>query len=314
MTGALSSPYLLIAFIFNELVVNSAWSNVIVSARESHIIDWIRSATLGSSDDPVVRGVVSTKLDVYHEDTNLVDVYMMNPMEVEEWHFVHNTYITSRSDASSISLSDHNEGNQQEQSSLWIIDSLDPFRAIIKPEIMRSRNHSRELTDLLLSYEQGVFLFESKSLSTFSRNELPSREKLTRNLIKAVKKATRQLSGGIRGIQAGHAVVDRHGSSLIIEREFPMHAIVLVPDLLLLSEAGQYGGEFLREFFKKTGCLLQILDLKELFNMVQAAQILERHSTISSRMMCFDAHLVRRFKLALKERTPSFQFLLRVEH
>lgn len=256
---------------------------------------------------------MTKKLNLYAEDIDCAGACVTVSIKIEGWDTVNNTYITTRSDASLISFSDPDEGAQQEQTALWLIDSLEPFRAIINPTLVQFGKNNRELTDLLLSYPLGVFLFESKSLSIFGREKLPERKKLSRNLIKDIRKARRQLKGGIRALQRGGTVVDQHGKPVIVERNFPMHAIILVPDLFLLEKSPQYGGGFLKEFFGETGCLLQILDLKELFRMVQAAQILEYHANDATRMMCFDAHLVKRFQAAVDHSNPCFQFLLRLE-
>ena len=300
-------------FTFNELIISTTWTTAIVSDCNRKIIDWISSAALGNSEDQKIRNIMSRKLDLLAEDSNCPDVCAIDPIQIEGWAIVNNTYITTRSHASSISFSDPNEGAQQEQTALWLIDSLEPFRAIVNPKLVQFGRSNRELTDLLLSYPLGAFLFESKSLSIFSREKLPERKKLSRNLSKEVKKAARQLKGGIRALREGGSVIDQHGKSVNVERKFPMHAIILVPDLLLLEKAPQFGRGFLEQFLSETGCLLQILDLKELFRMVQAAQILESHTNSVTRMMCFDAHMVERFQAAKNCYNPCFQFLLHLE-
>jgi hypothetical protein len=53
----------------------------------------------------------------------------------------------------------------------------------------------RELSDLLLTHEFGCFLIESKALAIFGRAEVPDRQALKRGVVKAVKKAVKQLTG-----------------------------------------------------------------------------------------------------------------------
>lgn len=194
---------------------------------------------------------------------------------------------------------------------MWLIDALKPEGAVKNP-IVHHETKSRELADLLLSYSFGSFLFESKALSVLLQDELPTRKKLTKTLIKQITKAERQLRGGIRSLKRNCLITDEDGTELEVEREQPIHAIILVPDLLLLSDAKQFGGEFLRKFTGNTSSFLQILDLAELLRMVQAAEIMEREGSIVTRMMCFDSHLFQRFEVAVKQETPNFGFLLRI--
>ena len=193
-----------------------------------------------------------------------------------------------------------------------MIDQLRPEGAVKSP-IVHQKTKTRELCDLILSHPYGAFLFESKALSILSRQHLPHRKKLASDLTKHILKAERQLSGSLRNLKKNCRVTDRDGVDLVIERQAPAHAIIVVPDLMLLDDANNIGGRFLKEFVRKTGCFLQILDLAELLRMVQAAEMLEQQGNRVSRMMCFDAHLTERFKRVIDLETPNFGFLLRID-
>lgn len=309
---ALVSTSHFFVFLFNELAVNVSWATTKVICCETSAKELISRAKLGSSNSPSLRNSVATKLDTYLEDSSLDDAYTFKPLQIEGWNKLQNHYISKRTTKSLISLFEPDEGNQQEEAAYWLIDELDPAGAAKNPTVHLDSG-ARELCDLVLSHSFGCFLFESKSLSIISRKELPSRDKLTRNLAKHVLKAEQQLSGAIRSLRKGCCVTDRAGNKLVIERNAPAHGIILVPDLSLLAKESQFGGDFLRKFMKQTGCFLQILDLKELLRMVQAAEMLKKHGETITKLMCFDAHLISRFEFAIEQRTANCEFLLRIE-
>jgi hypothetical protein len=76
----------------------------------------------------------------------------------------------------------------------------------------------RELTDILLSYEHGSILIESKTLTILQRSSLPGRTKLAHDVSHHVKKAINQLRGGIRRLKDGTSVTSKAGVQLSVER------------------------------------------------------------------------------------------------
>ena len=309
---ALVSTSQFFVFLFNELAVNVSWATTKVNCCEISASELIRRAKLGSSNCSSLRNSVAIKLDAYLKDSSLDHAYTFKSLQIEEWNRLQNHYISKRTTNSLISLFEADEGNQQEEAAYWLIDELDPAGAAKNPTVYLDSG-ARELCDLVLSHSFGCFLFESKSLSIISRNELPSRNKLARNLTKHVLKAEQQLSGAIRSLRKGYRVTDEAGNNIVVERNTPAHAIILVPDLSLLTKESQFDGDFLRKFMKQTGCFLQLLDLKELLRMVQAAEILKKHGETVTKLMCFDAHLINRFEFAIEQDTADCEFLLRIE-
>lgn len=144
-----------------------------------------------------------------------------------------------------------------------------------------------------------------------TRDNLPYRDKLTSDLVKHVSKARNQLAGGIKNLRRGLLVTDSAGTHLEIEREKPVHAIILVPDLSLLQDASEFGTEFIYEFMRATGGYLHILDPAELLRVVQAAGMIARDSDTLSEMMAFDWYLMERAKRAVRNTTPYFAVLFR---
>lgn len=297
-------------FLYNELAVNVAQSEITVCQRQADVGQWVQQSILGRSEDRSVREEMSAKLDAYRGGYHREDMCILPPVKVKPWEEIRNTYVTNRISHSSISAFEPDEGGQQEEAALWLIDQLQPQGAAKNP-IVHQETKSRELCDLMLSHSYGAFLFESKALSILSRKHLPTRKKLATHLSKHVLKAEKQLAGGLRSLRRNCRITDSMGRDLVVERQALAHAITVVPDLMLLSDANSIGGGFLKNFVSKTGCFLQILDLKELLRMVQAAEMLQEQGTTVSRMMCFDAQLTERFKCAIDHETPDFGFLLR---
>ena len=299
------------AFLYNELAINIAQTEIVAQSDNNKISHWINQANLAPEGHHCLSDSVSAKLDAFLKGAIHDDLHGLKAIRVFEWTEIHSSYITNRLKVSNVSAFSREEGDQQEEVVLWLIDELIPEGAIKNPTV-HHETKSRELADLLLSYGFGSFLFESKTLSVLSRATLPTREKLTTALVGHITKAERQLRGGIRSLKRNCRITNEEGEELEVDRAAPMHAIILVPDLSLLFDAKQFGGKFLRKFYEKTGCSLQILDLTELLRMVQAAAILERRGKVVTRMMCFDAHLFERFKCAINQETPDFGFLLRM--
>ena len=241
-----------VVFLYNELVVNVAWTTATKTSSEEKVIEWIDSASLGDSQDSLLRNSMLATLDDYLKNNFLRDVHGFNAIQTEEWKEIRNHYITNRAGNSLLSVFESNEGNQQEEAILWLVDQLSP-RGVLKNPTVHLSSDQRELCDLLLTHPYGSILFESKVLSILTRKELPSREKLTRDLSKHIIKAEKQLSGAIRSIKRNYRITDEMGADVDVERDAPPHAIILVPDLSLLAKEEQLGSIFLENFLKRSG-------------------------------------------------------------
>ena len=298
-----------VAFLFNELLVNVAWTEFNARPARDEVVHWIDHANLYMEGDDQLRNIVRPRIDAYTAGNERDDICEIESTRMDAWTEIRSTYVTNRMKGSDVSAFEEVEGGQQEEAGLWLIDSLDIDGAWKNP-IVHHDKKSRELSDLLLCHSHGSVLIESKTLSVLSRDRLPTRKHMSRALGKHVAKAERQLRGAIRSIKRDYCIRDETGREITVEREAGVHAIVLVPDLALLADTRRFGGKFLRQFSENSDGFLQILDLVELFRMVQAAEILEYRGETGTRMMCFEARLRERFEVALKRETPCFGFLL----
>lgn len=303
----------LVAFLFNELAVNVAWNNLPETEPSDRLLDWVASAALGRVDHSAIRTTVGPLIDRFHESGASGDEWLvLNVGGKSDWKPVQNHFITAGASSSLIDLFDGDEGNQQEQLGVWLTDNLQPNGVYHSPQIPKGGG-TRELTDILLSYEFGSTLIESKTLSVLARERLPDRAKLKRDVSAHIGKAFGQLRGAIRSLKSGVTVKSTRGDSLSVEREHPAHAIVLIPDLDLVEDHASYGLDFMQDFMGATGGFAHILDISELLRIVQAAELIAARGKITTPMMAFDYYLMERAKKAAAAGTLCIEVLLRFE-
>lgn len=299
-------------FLFNELALNVSCATV----RCDFPVDlsgWLSGAVRGSFDYSEVTKRVDDLIDRIINGVALMDeVQSVSLKLVEGWRSVPNHFITSHGSDCPIDLYSPDEGEQQEQLAVWLTDNLHARGVHHSPQIPKGNGH-RELTDILISNEDGAVLIESKSISIFSREILPDRTKLTKDVTKHLDKAIRQLRGSIRELKGGSSVTTCSGFPIDVERIKPMHAIVLIPEFSLIDNQERYGPEFIAGFMKSTGGFIHVLDVAELLRVVQAAEMLSARSANITILMAFDYYLMERFKRALEAGTLCIQVLLKMQ-
>jgi hypothetical protein len=300
-------------FLFNEVAANVASAAIAIDFAGADVMALVQGATTGRVDHNTVKVGASVLLDRVHSATKSdSELIIANIPGTTDWKQLRNVLITNRASSSLIDLFDTDEGNQQEQIGIWLTDNLHPTGTYHRPQIPK-RKQTRELTDILLSYENGSFLIESKALSIFVRERLPDRAKLASDVTKHLAKAVSQLRGGIRKLKDGVSVATAAGDPIKVERANPMHAIVLIPDLDLIEDREEYGVPFIADFMKASGGFLHLLDTAELLRMVQAAEMIAARSTKITPMMAFDFYLMERAQKAIEAGTLCFEMLLRIK-
>ena len=295
-------------YLYNELAINVAWGSA--SLRNSIVLGDKTSIVLHPNQIPTFADEVNATLERLKSGGPAASACAFGLVKIAEWHPIKSTLITQNMTASTLNLFDKDEGGQQEQAAVWLLDTLG-FAEAIRSPVVDEPSAPRELTDILLNYEHGPFLFESKSLTILSRPRLPDRPKLTGDIVKHVRKAVGQLGGGLKNIRAGLKVTDRSGSEIDISPNLTAHGIVLVPDLSLLDDVDELGKSLLNDFKSRWNSFLHILDPAELLRVVQAAEMIESKGTKVTRLMCFDYYLQQRYGAATQQQTAHFSFLLR---
>jgi hypothetical protein len=298
-------------YLFNELAVNVAWGEAIINLRDSALFPLLRNATI-CSESGCYDSEVGEIFDAIHRgELGSPKAFVFEVDKGPKWYEIKSTYITNSISVSELSIFAEDEGAQQEVLALWLVDTLLPSGAVKSPQI-HGAGGVRELSDLLLTHQFGCFLLESKVLSILERGVLPDRAKLKRNVLGKLKKAINQLTGGCKNLQRGYKVTDLRGKEIVIERQQPVHAIVLVPDLSLLGDSTEFGGESIKRFAGETSSFLHILDPSELLRMVQSAVKISSLGKTTTPMMAFDYYMVERLKRAVKLDTANFGMLLRI--
>ena len=203
------------------------------------------------------------------------------------------------------------EGSHQEQIALWLIDNLVPNGVYYSPQIPNG-DKKREFTDLLLTYENGVFLFESKSLSILAREQLPNREQLIKDNNKHIEKAIKQLKGAIRYLRTGGQILTKQGEEIIIDKEKTAHCIIIISDLSLTPDINLININSIKDFSNYTNAYLHLVDLCELKRIVQASTILKKECKNLSLIQIFDFYLRERFKIAKENGNLNINILLSI--
>lgn len=300
-------------FLFNELAINVAGAEMQIEVADIRLGSLAAYARLGKFD----HASVSAKVDEIFtrlRDSKVPDPTMLliDLPAVPAWSPVRNSLISTSSGISEMDLFDVDEGRQQEKLVIWLADNLRPNSIIDQPQIMKG-GRLREMTDVLLSYSGGTFIFESKALKLLNRPELPNRTKLSKNVLASIKKGFDQLKGAARQIREGTTIYDLDGREHEVERTQPIHAVILVPDLHLLPQ--KFGIEMMVEFVRATRGYLHLLDPSELLRVVQIAEELVRRSesqTITP-MMALDSRFIERAETCLKARSLNVEIITRFE-
>lgn len=302
-----------VVFLFNELAVNVAWGEVQFDLSAPAPKQLLSSVELGEIPEAsVVQDEVHEVLDALRNGTfDSASGVLLDWVDVPEWHPIYTHYITNQAQRGFISIFDNNEGHQQEELAHWLTDNLDPAGSYRNPQV-HEEGGVRELCDLLLSHQYGAFLIESKTLAIMLRPELPRRDKLASQLRRHhLPEAIRQITGTVKNIRRGLRITDSRGGEIQVEREALPHVIVLVPDLSLLHDATEFGGEFFKQQSLACNAFFHILDPGQLLRIVQAATMLAEQAETVSPLMAFDHLLIERAQRAWKLETPDFDVIHR---
>lgn len=300
-------------FLFNELAINVAWAEMQVNATGSRLGSLAAYAGLGQVDHKVMSATVDEIFVLLrHGEVTEPTMLLVDLPAVEDWNSVRNSLITSQSSVSEVDLFDLDEGRQQEKLVIWLADNLHPDVIIDQPQIVKG-GRLRELTDILLSYSGGTFIFESKALKLLNRPELPDRVKLSKNVLASIKKGFNQLKGAARQIRDEATILDLEGREQEVERTQPIHAIILVPDLRLLPP--KFGFDMMVEFLKATHGYLHILDPSELLRIVQITEQLVRRSESQTLapMMALDSRFIERAATCIDAKSLNVEIITRFE-
>ena len=297
-------------FLFNELCVNIAWKSIEI--KESYELFKL---VFDCSIEPIKQDEFQKKVykllceEHLEQENKFIELNIDNS---NRWKFIHSTYISNQINQSSINLNEDIEGNHQEELLLWLIDNIHPKGAFHSPQI-NTKSGKRELTDLLLTYNNGCFLFESKALSILCRDSLPNQADLTNDTGKHIEKAIKQLKGAVRQLKFGTSIYSTSGNEISVEREKPAHCLIVVSELMLVPKTNIIGLEVMKNFMVSTQAYIHLVDPSELMRIVQAADIISSSSSKVSKIEAFDFYLLERAKMAMEKETLNIGVVLKME-
>ncbi|WP_295623205.1 hypothetical protein [uncultured Nitrosomonas sp.] len=261
-------------FLFNELDVNVAWSNVMLAEADAQKI----REFLSSSNFYIgpFNKAASYALDCFCYSTDrtqgangvaLID-FTEVPVTFEKWHANHISFI-GVNDKQTVKINDPNEGVVLERATWASLESVFPLTLHMSPQI-KVGEKDRELTDVLAFHEYGSFLIEAKDLSILQSSIFREQTRRTKGVQKQTKKAITQLVGAAKAAKRGDSITDKDGKSLSINLEQPFHCIVLLSELMYDGD-WQEVEQQLMQAMVDTGDFFHVLDLQELITILKCS-------------------------------------------
>ncbi|MYR07772.1 hypothetical protein GTV32_16330 [Gordonia sp. SID5947] len=297
-------------YLFNELVVNVAQAKLSITRIWGEPPMVFDRCTIGTVDQFHLSEEIAEHLSAFDEGDRSSDLAVFDGAGSGDWSSPTIYLYGNQSASNPLSISSTDEGGQQEALCGWLLDNLLPTGAISNPTVVRG-DESRELTDVMLTYEYGVVLIESKGLNILDKPTLPAISRLRRSTAKHVEKASRQLVGAVKQLRLGSSVRDSARVPVEIERPDTPHAIILVPDLFLLAGNSDYDAGYFVRMTQEINGFFHMLDPEELFSIVRAANRLVARRPEITRMMAFDFYLMERAKQSLTTSNPAFRVIFR---
>jgi hypothetical protein len=163
-------------------------------------------------------------------------------------------------------IADKDEGGGLEQSVWHLFEGLFQHRIYRSPQLVKM-NKIRELTDILATSDNGVFLIESKVRAVLNTSKDQSASRRAKNIETQIKKALRQLAGAVKSIQQGLQIVTRDGQEIEINRELLPHAIVLLSEMYPAIDSKTITIELFKTQIESKA-MFHILDLRDLAMLV----------------------------------------------
>lgn len=293
-------------FLFNETCASCAWTTAKIDIDQS-VVSMMKSTAFVDLDPIQYQDEVLEKLECLHKNTK--DIIETDVLPNMKWKTTQNHFIQNGQKHTTLNLLVDNEGTYQEQLAQTLLGDLSPQGAYLNTQLHDAKGN-KEFTDVVLTYEYGTILLESKSLSILQRDKLPDRIKLIKNIEKSTKKALKQLRGAVKKLQNNATIFDEHGKEVELERQMAPHSIILVPELALLADSNAHWWNCMIEFMEETGGYLHFLDTVQLFRIMQAANMIAEVSQKSTPMMAFDYYLMERPKILAQYRSITVDVLL----
>jgi hypothetical protein len=204
---------------------------------------------------------------------------------------VENFHIRSH-EISKISPLDFLEGDQLEHQIAIASESIFNQNTFKSPYVQKG-DKLRELIDVLMKYDRGLFLIETKAMSVFNKNDQKF-ERKSKSIIKQAKKGIDQLVGANKQLKKGSYLFDVNGNKINYDSEMITQNIVLVSELVQFDEQEDIKKYLLKSIITNN-LSIQLIGFDEYMLIIKAAE---------GKMELFDYYLLERMNGWVTQRCP----------
>jgi len=282
-------------FLYNEMDFCVAWSDVIFDHTAT------RKASVFLNEAPLISAVpfdakTSSALDFF--DSQLEQGHSENAQiismlaTVGPWTSA-KIAVAGVNDLKRIDVSSEDEGYALEAITWSALESVFPLSLHHSPKVTEG-SKERELIDIVASYQFGAFLIEAKDLSVLRAKPQRTHSRRLATLRSHISKAIGQLKAAAKSVQEGVEVRTQDGNVIPLNREHPLHCIVLVTEFIEDDDWEQVFNE-LCDAWTERECFFHVLDLRELVTLLKIGKGRSTH---------FDYMLMERAKVCIKHNTP----------
>ena len=260
-------------FLFNEMDICLASSSVDITEEDSSAV----LKLLESKDSLYTGGFnpdVSLAIDCFDYSIDKTKTYPNSyeiPVveiapKVGAWETTNVFFINNRS-YHGINISSEEEGATFENTIWGSLESVFPTTLYKSPQVQHG-DKKREFTDVFAYHEYGSFLIEAKDLSVIRTGYNKGEQKRLTGIQKQVTKAIKQLIGAVKAFKRGDSLYDADGNEILVDREIPPHAIILITELMTCGDWEEITKQLL-EAINETGALFHLLDLREFITLLK---------------------------------------------
>ena len=282
-------------FLFNEMDICLASSSIGITVQDSLAV----LRLLGSKDslyngefspgvsyaiDCFVSSVDKTKI---YPNSCEIPVIEITP-KVGIWETI-DVYFINNGSSYAINISSEEEGGMFENTIWGCLESVFPTTLYKSPQVKHG-DKKREFTDVFACHEYGSFLIEAKDLSVIQAGYQKGEQRRLTGIQRQVTKGIKQLVGAAKAFKQGDALYSIDGNEILVNREIPPHAIILITELMTCGDWEEITKQLL-DAMKETGALFHLLDFREFITLLKQS---------SGNPKLIDYNLVERCKFFLK--------------
>ncbi len=191
-----------------------------------------------------------------------------------------------------ISLGDFNEGDKLEHQIAIVSESIFKQNTFKNP-LVKNGKFERELTDVFMMYDRGLFLIETKASSVLNKKDQKFERKIN-GVIKQIKKGVNQLIGANKKLRKGCDLFDTDGCEINYNSEAITQNIVLVSEVVHLADREDLK-QFLLNSMVDNNLSIQLMGFDEYMLIIKAAE---------GKKELFDYYLMERMKGWVKKGCP----------